>query len=58
MFGGVYFLAKDYVDIDVRISFIAGYVFASFFLSPDLDLFYPTCDKKLEVSKTSLVALF
>lgn len=43
--GGVYFLAKDYVDTDAQILFVAGYAFASFFLSPDLDLFYSTATK-------------
>ncbi len=43
--GGVYFLTRDYVEMPDQINFAAGYVFASFFLSPDLDLFYSTATK-------------
>lgn len=43
--GGLYFFAKDYVETSNQIDFAAGYVFASFFLSPDLDLFYSTATK-------------
>ena len=43
--GGVYFLTRDYVEMPDQINFAAGYIFASFFLSPDLDLFYSTATK-------------